>query len=228
MATIRIFLGILCLTALGSTTMPDRGVLKLAANETTNDPFHRVNPPFRMANTSFRRVNNPFHWVNNRFRGTRTTNPIDTNRSAILKIARAQIGVREASGHNDGAAVEKYLHYTGNRRGEAWCASFISWIYGQAGFKAPRTAWSAALFPLGKRIQQPQPADLLAIYSASLKRIAHCGIVEQSRKHWIISIEGNTNNTGSREGDGVYRKWRHQRTIYTYADWLKGKELRHD
>lgn len=154
--------------------------------------------------------------------------PQHATRNTILSIAQSQIGVREATGHNDGPRVEAYLHYTGNRKGEPWCASFVSWVYGQAGFTQPRTAWSPALFPATKRTAAPQPADVFGIYSLKLKRIAHAGLVARRQHDWIISIEGNTHADGRRDGDGVYLKWRHIRTIHVFANWLKGKEVSHD
>lgn len=142
----------------------------------------------------------------------------------ILSIAKSQLGIREATGKNDGLQVEQYLIYTNNKKGDPWCASFVSWVYGQAGYPLPRTAWSPALFPLDKRTDKPQPADVFGIYFPKLKRIAHCGIVEDSRANWIYTIEGNTNLAGSREGDGVYRKLRHRRSIKYYANWIDEKD----
>ncbi|WP_316801196.1 peptidoglycan-binding protein [Pedobacter frigidisoli] len=143
-------------------------------------------------------------------------------RLRIISIAQAQLGVRETTGNNDGVAVENYLRYTGNVKGDPWCAAFVSWVYGRAGLKLPHTAWSPSLFPTNRRVNTPQPADVFGIYFPGLKRIAHCGIVKTKRGSWIVTIEGNTNITGSREGDGVYSKYRHKRTIRYYADWLKG------
>jgi len=138
----------------------------------------------------------------------------------VLAIARSQIGVREATGHNDGMKVESYLAYTGNKKGEPWCAAFVSWVFGQAGLKQPRTAWSLALFPKAHLVKTANPATIFGIYFADKGRIAHVGLVERQKGNWIYTIEGNTNSTGSREGDGVYRKLRHVKTIKAYADWL--------
>ena len=138
----------------------------------------------------------------------------------ILQIARSQLGVREATGKNDGARVEAYLSYTGNKKGEPWCASFVSWVFGKAGFTQPRTAWSPALFPKQRQILKPLPASLFGIFYPKLGRVAHCGLVVANKGNWLYTIEGNTNANGAREGDGVYRKLRHQRTLSLYADWL--------
>ncbi|MDQ8005252.1 MAG: CHAP domain-containing protein [Pedobacter sp.] len=137
-----------------------------------------------------------------------------------MSIAKSQIGVREVTGANDGPQVEKYLYYTGNKKGEPWCAAFVSWIFGQAGFRQPRTAWSPSLFPKSKMLTAAKPAAVFGIYFPEKRRIAHVGIVEKQKGSWVYAIEGNTNLAGSREGDGVYRKLRHIRTIHSYASWL--------
>lgn len=143
-----------------------------------------------------------------------------TQRTSVLNIARSQLGIREATGKNDGAAVEAYLNYTANRKGEPWCASFISWVYGKAGFSQPKTAWSPALFPVAKQTINPLPADVFGIYYFKLRRIAHCGLIEAVKGNWVKTIEGNTNAESAREGNGVYRKLRHKLTIAVYANWL--------
>ncbi|WP_316811349.1 peptidoglycan-binding protein [Pedobacter heparinus] len=102
----------------------------------------------------------------------------------------------------------------------AWCSAWLSWVFGQAGYKQPRTAWSPALFPASRLVAAPRPGIVYGLYFASLKRIAHCGITERIQGDFIVGLEGNTNLAGSREGDGVFRKIRHKRTIYCYADWL--------
>ncbi len=62
---------------------------------------------------------------------------------------------------------------------------------------------------------------VFGIYFPHLKRIGHCGIVERLQGDFVVSIEGNTNVNGGREGDGVYRKLRHKRSIAKYADWIR-------
>jgi hypothetical protein len=142
-------------------------------------------------------------------------------REKILQAARSQLHVREIGKNNYGKEIKEYLAYTGLPEGNPYCAAFVSWSYMKAGFPVPRTAWSPALFPLARRTLKPKPADVLGIYSAALKRIAHAGLVERRDGSWIISLEANTNTDGGREGDGVYRKRRHIRTIAKFADWVK-------
>ncbi|TFB28492.1 peptidoglycan-binding protein [Pedobacter alluvionis] len=138
-------------------------------------------------------------------------------------IAKNEVGVRELSGHNDGPRVAAYLYYVDVEEGSAWCAAFVSWVFSQAGYAAPRSPWSPALFPFDKRTEQIRPAVVFGIYFSNLKRIAHCGLVERQEGDWLITIEGNTNMEGSREGDGVYRKRRSVKAIKYFADWINKK-----
>lgn len=141
----------------------------------------------------------------------------------IVRTARSQIGVTESTGNNDGKMVENYLRYVSQPKGKPWCAAFVSWVFGKCGFNAPRTAWSPALFPKSKRKREATQGFVYGLYDRKKARIAHCGIVVSQRSKWVIGVEGNTNQQGSAEGDGVYLKWRHRSTIHTLADWTTGQ-----
>lgn len=144
----------------------------------------------------------------------------------VLVIARAEVGVREV-GQNGGKRVGEYLAYTGIKVPAPYCASFVSWCFGQVGYGEPRTAWSPALFPK-ERVVTLDPSHarddksglVFGIYFPELKRIGHCGFVEAVRGEWVQTIEGNTGPEGSREGIGVFRRLRHKRTICKYSNWL--------
>lgn len=73
--------------------------------------------------------------------------PKPDGRPRLRAIYTAEIGVREATGSNDGERVEEYLRYCNLGPGHAWCAAFVSWCFGQAGYGEPRNPWSPALFP---------------------------------------------------------------------------------
>jgi hypothetical protein len=141
-------------------------------------------------------------------------------RDRVVAIAATQVGVREASGRNDGKEVEAYLAYVGLKKGEPYCAAWVSWVFGQAGYARPRTGWSPALFPASKVTKEVLPGNIMGIWFPSLNRIGHVGIVERKRKDWCQTLEANTNLEGGREGQGVYRRLRHQRTIHSYSNWL--------
>lgn len=137
----------------------------------------------------------------------------------LIPIAQAELWVREETGNNDGKRIEEYQATVGLKKGDPYCAAFISWVFKQAGYSAPRTGWSPSLFPLAKLVKAAAPGNVFGIYFPSLKRIAHCGFVEHVKGDWISTIEGNTNVSGSREGDGVHRRLRHKKTIYRYSKW---------
>ncbi|NGF56518.1 CHAP domain-containing protein [Parapedobacter sp. SGR-10] len=161
-------------------------------------------------------------------------------RDRILHIAQNEIGVREATGHNDGKRVEEYLRYTHLGKGHQWCAAFVSWCYGQAGLSQPRNPWSPALFPKARTygamrstsatIVETQSlsrifgdvaslqnnihyADIFGIYSPTARRINHVGLVKGVQEQYLITIEGNSS-------DKVESRRRHLSTIYALADWI--------
>jgi len=68
--------------------------------------------------------------------------------------------------------------------------------------------------------QQPTTADIFGIYFPAKKRIAHAGFIDQWDGTWLITVEGNTNVSGGREGDGVYRKRRLVKSIYQVARYI--------
>jgi hypothetical protein len=153
----------------------------------------------------------------------------------VVELARTQLGVREATGRNDGEQVEEYLRATELGPGYAWCAAFVTWVHQGCGADHPALgAWSPNWFTqrviyhygrltYGQRgYERPQPGDVFGIYFPSKRRIAHVGIIEAwPRGGRFITIEGNTNSAGSREGDGVYRKRRVKRQIEKVARWKR-------
>src|SRR5690606_41217094 len=66
----------------------------------------------------------------------------------------------------------------------------------------------------------PKKGDVFGIYFTSVERIAHAGFVDEWGDKYVVTVEGNTNEAGSREGDGVYRKRRLISSIYRVASWL--------
>ncbi|WP_245735086.1 C40 family peptidase [Pedobacter hartonius] len=142
------------------------------------------------------------------------------SRFTITEIARNEIGVRELTGHNDGRRVEAYLSTVKLRKGQPWCAAFISWVYAKAGFPKPRSGWSPDLFPPSRLARSALPGNVAGIYFPDLKRIAHVGLVVEQKGSWVYTIEGNTTVEGNREGGGVFKKIRHIRTIHSIADWV--------
>ena len=57
------------------------------------------------------------------------------SQSCIAETYTSQIGVREATGRNDGKQVELYLKSVGLGKGYAWCSAFVRWCFDKCGIK---------------------------------------------------------------------------------------------
>ncbi|MDF2381308.1 CHAP domain-containing protein [Nostoc ellipsosporum NOK] len=148
--------------------------------------------------------------------------------SRLQQVYTSQIGVREATGRNDGPEVERYLRAVGLGKGNAWCAAFVRWCFDQVGIRTPITAWSPTAYnaknPVwrnGRLITEPRPGDVFCLWYPSLGRIAHTGFYDRRINSTVYeSVEGNTNEAGSRSGDGVYRRKRSFRATYVISRWF--------
>lgn len=144
-----------------------------------------------------------------------------TQRECVIETYRAEIGVREATGNNDGHHVEKYLASTNLGPGYAWCAAFVNWSNRHCGVIGPQgAAWSPSWFTKEKLTHYPLPGDVFGLYYKSKGRIAHVGFVDDWSATKVRTVEGNTNDAGSREGDGVYVKYRIPKQITATANWI--------
>jgi hypothetical protein len=144
---------------------------------------------------------------------------VEASRVLVIEQARKSIGIRELSERNDGPMVDEILSSVNLEGSKApWCAAFIVWV-GDKAFGStllnpyPRSAWSPTFLakPTWDRQRKGtplKPADVFGIWFNSMGRVAHVGFVEKSEGDWLVTIEGNTNGGGSRDGDGVYRRRR--------------------
>jgi hypothetical protein len=140
----------------------------------------------------------------------------------------SQLHVREASGKNDGKAVEAYLAVTKMPKGQPWCAAFVCWTFTQCGIPNPKNAFSPALFRNRFTVYTRgetntyafQRGDVFGLFYTNLNRIGHVGFIHSENERFYVTVEGNTNQAGSREGDGVYRKRRPKKTIYKISRYI--------
>lgn len=159
--------------------------------------------------------------------------PALSDAQRVLRVAAGKVGVREATGRNDGPEVEAMLRSTGNAKGDPWCASFVYAVAKEAlGVRNPypRSAYSPDMVAGGRKdARTARPADTFGIYMASKGRVAHTGLVERLEGGFAVTIEGNTSNSaalGSAEdreatnGGGVYRKRRPLSTLYRVKTWV--------
>jgi hypothetical protein len=192
MSTTRILLFVLCFGLTGSLGLFDRHLL---ANGRHNSPYISTGA-----------------YVG--------PDSLSVCRQKLLSIALREVGMREETGNNDGKRVEEYLAAVKLKSPDPYCAAFLSWVYKQEGFAKPRSGWSPDLVPLSRLTYHALPANIVGFYFPELGRVAHVGMIELVHHKWAVTIEGNTNVSGSREGEGVYRKRRHLKSIYRMADWI--------
>lgn len=161
----------------------------------------------------------------------------------MVATALREVGTKEYGGNNRGARVEEYLASTKLGPNFPWCAAYVRWCHAQCGVDLqPARAFAAAaqyataheVFrkgqledydPLGpghewERISED--ADVFTLWYSKLNRIGHCGIIIGETEKYIETCEGNTSESGSRDGDGVLRRRRMKATLYTVNRWVNG------
>ncbi len=143
--------------------------------------------------------------------------------------AESFIGIVEKGGNNKGFTdpyFRKLMEKQGWRPGYAWCSFFVMGVLDECNVPHTITGWSPTaynrkdvIFTNGKFVQSYSPNDVLVMTlsygdknnKARYKGIGHTGIVELVGKYSVRTVEGNTNDRGTRDsrtGDGVYRKVR--------------------
>jgi len=145
--------------------------------------------------------------------------------AAVLGVAGKEVGVMEVPlGSNSGPRVNQYLEAVGENPGLAWCAAFVYWCFENAAaavkVKNPaiRTAGALDLWDeAGKhgirRVAAAEASDRHGLVQPGMVFViatsgghGHVGLVEKIEGVVLTTIEGNTNNGGSREGIGVFRR----------------------
>jgi hypothetical protein len=154
-------------------------------------------------------------------------------RQIIADVAREYLGTRETS-KNRGPHLEQFWAATsypdGATNREPWCSAFVTFCVREGDKRSPDIAlrnppvfpavaqwrpwarnprngcltFTAADVRAGKF--QPEAGDIFDL----LPSVSHIGIVAQDYDSGadVHTIEGNTNDAGSREGDGIYLKTR--------------------
>ncbi|MGW1837089.1 LysM peptidoglycan-binding domain-containing protein [Streptomyces sp. NPDC002067] len=141
----------------------------------------------------------------------------------MIRIARAEIGYREGysgghwNNHQRYSPAVPGLEWSQN---QAWCATFVSWCARQAGaaplFPVTASVATAHTWFASRGRYSAYPAiGAQVIYGRSAN--SHTGIVVAYDSTYITTVEGNTNTSGSAEGDGVYLKKRRRRDAYVHG-----------
>lgn len=145
-----------------------------------------------------------------------------------LQIALTHEGVsEEPKGSNGGPVVNQYLKAVGLGPGYAWCMAFVYWCVGKS---AEMLEVANPLMKTGGVMMQwnntgcrkkpktanIQPGDIFIMEFGH--GTGHTGFVESVNGGMINTIEGNTNDDGSREGYEVARR---QRTISSMKGFIQ-------
>lgn len=136
----------------------------------------------------------------------------------VLEVALSQEGVSEQpKGSNSGPMVNQYLKSVGLGPGAAWCMAFVYWCMQEAtrslGVKnellktgGVLLQWRSTTFKKSTSPGDVKPGAIFIMdYGTGL---GHTGFVVRIENNVMHTIEGNTNDAGSREGYIVALKTR--------------------
>ena len=155
-------------------------------------------------------------------------------RKNLVSAAEKYVGVREATGKNDGVIVEKILKGVNLPKGQPWCAALMAQCYSDADIPHPKSGYCPDWFKTNvvyKRTVKTitefkfKEGQVFGLYFESKGRVAHEGMLVSETKFSYVTIEGNTNDGGSRDGDGCYKMIRNKRTIYVISDHVLNKKF---
>jgi len=152
-----------------------------------------------------------------------------TLQQAALKVAITQLGQAEKPlGSNWGKPVQDYLKSVGLNFPASWCLAFLYWCFEEASKQQkvvnPLVKTGGVLNLWNKAdkkyrvLGEPQAGDIFIMNFG--KGLGHTGIVEKVDKTFVYTIDGNTNDSGSREGIEVCRKQRPRNKIVGYLRYL--------
>lgn len=120
------------------------------------------------------------------------------------------VGVKESS-PNSGPQIDDWLRFVKlnpEHGAYQWCAAFVCSMCNDGGRPLPY-ATASVLRLIDKnyrlRVDTPETGDILAHLEGPH---GHCGFFARTDGDLWVSVEGNTNGAGSREGDRVAIKTR--------------------
>jgi hypothetical protein len=129
-----------------------------------------------------------------------------------LETAITQLDKQEVPrGSNWGPDVQGYLKSVSINFPASWCMAFVYWCVKESGVPNPLIKTGGVLAQWNKidakyKFKEPQEGDIFIQDHG--KGLGHTGFVTKVQGDKIFTIEGNTNDTGSREGYEVCRRVR--------------------
>ncbi|MER5653420.1 CHAP domain-containing protein [Streptomyces sp. NPDC002131] len=142
----------------------------------------------------------------------------------VIRVAKSEVGYHEGYSGGHWNNKQKFspavpgLEWSQN---QAWCATFCTWAFQEAGM--PKDSYPVtASCALG--VAWWKKANRFSEYPAIGAQVffgpgggSHTGLVYAYDTTYIYTVEGNTNSSGSAEGDGVYLKKRARQDAYVYG-----------
>ncbi|WP_405994952.1 CHAP domain-containing protein [Streptomyces sp. NBC_00986] len=148
-----------------------------------------------------------------------------TQVAQVIAVARSQVGYREGyaeGGWNNIVRFALEVPGLSGYQGQSWCMTYTSWVAMRAGVPSlfPRgvdCSAGVAWFTAASRWSYYPALGAQVFYGSGGSE--HTGIVYAYDATYIWTIEANTNDNGSLEGDGVYlrKRKRTDSVVYGYG-----------
>lgn len=144
---------------------------------------------------------------------------INDPRMLMTEAAKSCVGIREATGKNDGPMVRLLQETIGSASGESWCMSYVQSMIAYAEVKTGIISpvfpseycthvWNKT--PFAQRVNRSPLPGAIAIWHKKDSTDGHTGIVLTYGEKNFYAVEGNTTSGLSAseeviaEGGGVY------------------------
>lgn len=150
-------------------------------------------------------------------------------RTRTLQLAERYVGVREHGGRNRGPQIERWLANVHLEPGDAWCAAFAWSVLDESakGLKMdnplPKFASAAKLWkraPEHMRSGRCTRGSIFVHFTdpENIHGYGHVGFVLGVDGDHMMTVEGNTDDDGGRDGDGVWYKRRPISYAFGFVD----------
>lgn len=144
--------------------------------------------------------------------------------TSAIQVAKSQLSYHEgrtgSKWNNDQKYSDQLPGFAWSDK-QPWCATYVQWCLWQVGVEVPSGARSASCelscnaYRKAGRFTEWPVLGAQVFYGP--RGGTHTGIVVDFDEVWVVAVEGNTNDNGSAEGDGVYLKQRRRRDEYVYG-----------
>ena len=155
-------------------------------------------------------------------------------RGKLVEVAKTQVGIKEATGHNDGKEILKYQQAVGLKKGDAYCVAALAWCHDQLDIPHPVSGWSPdwgkanVVYRKGEPRPEPfhsRPGQIGLIFIAAKGRIGHGVMIDRETPNHYEVISFNSTIRGSvDEGEGVIYTIYRKSTIEKISDYVGRRE----